>query len=479
MLVRTPPQLPFVVVVEPPTRNEIARLLRRPAVWLFVLMFGGLVAAGVYWSHARRELEQANVAHLRISSVPAGARIKVDGKDSGWTPAVLGLSPGAHSIRLDRSGYGDAVSSLSTISGSTGELHMKLWRSAPELVALRSALPGTKIGNAQPLANGQFAATVVFPSGLQQVWLVDAEGRSERAIGTAPSAVAALSPDGTLLAFATPSTQSAGLGIRADEIWTARAAADDAGRSVFTLPPGDSSQELADVTWTPAGSRLLIATSTGSVRASRTTLLLLDVTSGTKREVAQLPSRIAPGSYSWSPNGDSVAFLAQTDDALSLCLLTLVEGRLQYLTDVPGRSTDPIPFAPISWSPDGTQIVYESYDRQHQTTSWFFGSRPQAALVRANADGSGAHMLAPLQLHYPVWYPDGSLAAWAAAGSGKPISLRSLSRPGDILATLPLSNAEFGIRWDSSHDQALIAVRRSSGSAPIDFSVIRFAAGAH
>ena len=478
MLVRTPPQLPFVIVVEPPTRAEVVRLLRRPALWLLLLIVGGLVGASLYLSHARREFNQANAAHLNVASVPAGAHITVDGKDAGWTPALVAVPPGSRTIRLQRAGYGDAAYQLSQTSGSTAELQAKMWRSTPDLVPLRPALPGTKITNAQVLASGQIAITVAFPSGLKQVWLVDGEGRAQRGAGSAAYSVASLSADGSQLAYAKASAQSGGLGVHADEVWGAGATSDELGRRLFALPSDASGQEVVDLAWTPDGSRLVLSHSTGSTAGSRTTLLLLDVTSGTKRDLTQLPSRVVSGSYSWSPDGGAVAFLTQTDDGLSLCLLDLADGRVQYLTDVAGQSTDALPFAPISWSPDGTQILYDAYDRRNPTTSWFLGSQPQAAIVRANAGGSDAHKLAPLQLHDPVWYPDGSLAAWASAGSGKPISLRSLSRPGELLATLPLTNAEFGIRWDAAHDQALIGVRRSSGSGPVDFSVIRFGGGA-
>ena len=452
----------------------MVRLFRRPAFWLLLLIAAALVAATEHWSHTRRQAEQVNAAHVNVASVPAGAHIKVDGADEGSTPAVLAVAPGPHTIALNRAGYGNAVYSVAPGSASTSELQSRMWRSAPDVVPLLPALPGTKITNAQPLGDGQIAVTIEFPSGLHQIWLADADGRPQRSTDAQPSKQAALSMDGSQLASARASTQAAGLGVRADEIWVANISDSGPGRRLYGVPPNGPNSALVDVGWTPDGNHLLAVVSTGSATGATTSILLLDVTSGQSQALAALPSQVVPGSYRWAPDHGSVAFLTRTDQGLSLCLLRLSDGQLQYLSDVAGQATDPIPFAPIAWSPDGTQMVYQAYDRRHPATSWFFGSTPQAVIVRANSDGSGAHNLGALQLHYPVWYPDGSVAAWAPPGSGKPISLKSVSRPGDVLATLPLSNAEFGVRWDAAHDQALIAVRRSSGSAPLDFSLVRF-----
>ena len=42
---------------------------------------------------------------LRIISVPAGAKLKVDGQESGTTPVMVRLTIGAHQLDLTKEGY--------------------------------------------------------------------------------------------------------------------------------------------------------------------------------------------------------------------------------------------------------------------------------------------------------------------------------------------------------------------------------------
>src|SRR5947209_2992079 len=170
MALRTSPHLPFVIVIEPPTRRELLRLFKRPGFWACLVVFAAFGALFGWAAHVKHEFNEANAAHVGVSSDPAGARIKIDGRDTGWTPTVLAVSPGPHTLRLEHSGDGSAVYQLGTASGTTSQLQAKLWSSAPDLVPLRPVLPGTRVVNAQFLAGGKVVLTVAFPSGLQQAW---------------------------------------------------------------------------------------------------------------------------------------------------------------------------------------------------------------------------------------------------------------------------------------------------------------------
>ena len=46
---------------------------------------------------------------LKIISVPPGAKLKVDGQDSGVTPRVVDLSIGSHQVELEKEGYAKGV----------------------------------------------------------------------------------------------------------------------------------------------------------------------------------------------------------------------------------------------------------------------------------------------------------------------------------------------------------------------------------
>lgn len=57
---------------------------------------------------------------ISISTVPSGASVFLDGSSSvfGTTPITIGLFPGAHTIRLSRTGYKDYTTSVTIVSGS-------------------------------------------------------------------------------------------------------------------------------------------------------------------------------------------------------------------------------------------------------------------------------------------------------------------------------------------------------------------------
>jgi PEGA domain len=50
------------------------------------------------------------VVPLKIISVPAGAKLKVDGQDEGITPALVNLSVGQHTVELSKDGFAPATS---------------------------------------------------------------------------------------------------------------------------------------------------------------------------------------------------------------------------------------------------------------------------------------------------------------------------------------------------------------------------------
>lgn len=86
---------------------------------------------------------------LRVSSVPAGAAITVDGTDTlqGTTPLTLGLRPGSHTLRLSLDGYRDAAMTVNLQQGSVpDEVFVQLER-VPAMAASRETIPAlTTVG---------------------------------------------------------------------------------------------------------------------------------------------------------------------------------------------------------------------------------------------------------------------------------------------------------------------------------------------
>jgi hypothetical protein len=54
---------------------------------------------------ARKDMLGGKTIPMRIISVPAGAKLKVDGKESGITPVMVRLTVGAHQLDLTKEGY--------------------------------------------------------------------------------------------------------------------------------------------------------------------------------------------------------------------------------------------------------------------------------------------------------------------------------------------------------------------------------------
>ncbi len=67
-----------------------------------------------FYDEVRRAMALAGPTARTIRTAPSGARIEVDGHDEGVTPVTLRLSPGVHSLRLERAGYRTWMGPLQT-----------------------------------------------------------------------------------------------------------------------------------------------------------------------------------------------------------------------------------------------------------------------------------------------------------------------------------------------------------------------------
>jgi hypothetical protein len=93
---------------------------------------------------------RAAVARLQMQSIPAGAEIFVDGRSTGQrTPTTLNLSPGPHSIRLQRDGYSPYETSVTLaendLKALTATLTERPQARGPGYVEIRTVPRGADI----------------------------------------------------------------------------------------------------------------------------------------------------------------------------------------------------------------------------------------------------------------------------------------------------------------------------------------------
>lgn len=67
------------------------------------------------------------VGRIKISSIPPGAKVKLDGKRIGITPMILhGVPEGSHVVRLSLRGYPDYVTRINSEKGRDSEMNIAL-----------------------------------------------------------------------------------------------------------------------------------------------------------------------------------------------------------------------------------------------------------------------------------------------------------------------------------------------------------------
>jgi hypothetical protein len=67
-----------------------------------------------------------DVGHVKLKSTPSGARISIDGQAIGVTPLDWDLTPGKHTIMMDKAGLQPASRSIAVVSDRTEVLTMEL-----------------------------------------------------------------------------------------------------------------------------------------------------------------------------------------------------------------------------------------------------------------------------------------------------------------------------------------------------------------
>lgn len=463
-----------------PRRVKSRRPDRTRWVWLVAAMLVALATTAYVLTRPSGSAHPEGGATLLVESVPSGATIQVDGQTHGRTPASLGLAPGEHRVKIRHERYLDATYPITLRRGETATLRAELWLRTPSVQRVHPAFPGATIAHALFLDDGRLALTIALPAGDERhLWVIDGDGGTQHIGPPGTAGSIAVAPDGEQVAYLAHSEAADLTSSRPTEVWVAPSSG-GRGERHYALSDDLAGEHLVDLSWSPDGRSLLLVSERLLPSGGRgTRLLRLEMSDGEPRELASLPSEIVPGSYSWSPNGEWVAFLVPTDQLTALCLLGTSDGAFHYLADIGQNGTRPLAISPVAWSPDG-RLFYVAPDHKPSVPSgWLFGAKPSAALFAVDLSRPVPQSIGEAAGDAPTWWNDGTLIVLARTQGDDPLVLRVHEPGGEErdLIELPIrSGTAVSALWDMDHAQALFIVQSSAGfgASQPEYWLVRF-----
>jgi len=460
---------PDTIIGEAPARTVLRTALGKWWVWLLIAIVLAAAAAIVVTRQlgGGHQTQSSTAAWLSVSSSPAGAAIEVDGRQSGRTPTSIDVGPGTHHVSLAVPGYQAGDYQVDVAAGGTGRLASELWLAQPRVRQLLPPLPGATLAGASFLDDGRVALAVALPPGDErQLWL-EGPGGEQRRLGPALArGSVALSPDGQRVAYLAGAANPGGTGQGLTQLWLSAADGQRAAQRYAVPTPTSGTDQLVDVSWAPGGRDLLLVSKQAVAAGGQRTALLWLSPDGDSdpRLLVSLPSDVVHGSYSWSPDGQWVAFLTVGTDRSSACLLGLPSGDFRYLGDVgSGGLSQPMPLGSLSWSADGRQLLYSAASGKAPAgVAALLGGGSPTALYLVDPSIPLPRLFNSTELESPTWFPDGSVVGLAKGKGNQSIVLRHITAAQAPVDGPPLpvnSGSTYGARWDVAHAQAIIAVR--------------------
>ena len=151
----------------------------------------------------------------------------------------------------------------------------------------------------------------------------------------------------------------------------------------------------------PDGARAVFATGLTDVRASD--IWLVDLRTGTRRNVTNTPDREEVNPLWWPGRSDVIGFGSAEDIEIpdeGYPTVIRVDGTgYEVLDDEEG--------GPVGLSPDGALAAYGGYDHLGRIYRW--GGEPEPF-------DPNAHGISVDKLYVPAWHPDGRHLAWEVGG---------------------------------------------------------------
>jgi len=480
--------MPSVAVAGAPgtTQRSRSRARRRGATRVLALVAAMVTGTGV-WAGLHYEQEvrhQASVppATLLVSSVPNGALVQIDGHDHGRTPARVTVSPGQHRVTFTNPHAMVARITVRAASGDTVDVTGTLWLQTPTVQRLKPPFPGASVADATFLADGSVALAVTLPSGSDhELWVQATQGTLQPLGPAMTHGPMAVTPDGTQVAYLAPATPTTTSFAASDQqlstVWTVPSTGGTALLR-YALPPANQDDHLTDLSWAPDGKHLLLVARQQAASSTRTRLLWLDVAQHRVQPLVTLPSRVVPGSFQWSPRGEQVALLTQASSLVSLCLLTTTPPSFRYLVDLSHDDSSPVPYPPVSWSPDGASVAFTAptTTTSSQLGGALFGPQTSTGLFLNSTVDTESQRVGTVTGRAPLWRDDGRILTLTRTDGRGPLVVQATDHLGlhtEALGTIPIPGTGIpAVRWDQVHGQALVALRHESTTP--DFWLVRF-----
>ena len=182
----------------------------------------------------------------------------------------------------------------------------------------------------------------------------------------------------------------------------AHAAAQAPGPARLTPRAAISLRHIADLQWSPDGSRLAFTVTEPPHGAERQThVWLWERASGAVRQYTNSPK--SERHPRWSPDGSMLAFLSDRDERTQIYLLRTGGGEAWALTSGKAAVRD------FEWSPDGTRIAYLAPEAVSDALAARQKDKDDARVV--DFDDRPAHL-------WTVDVPSGRVTVkWRSAGS--------------------------------------------------------------